>query len=582
MPASSRVVIQQWLKQLCRLVSGIQSAIVIEKGTEEPGRISVVRWPEEMEPGKVLLKIALKALETRRQMIVPAAGQATQGSDHIAMPLILGEQPMVAVALRMNRRSADKQKAALQALQWSLHWLQLLLKQTGGSQPAAAHWIARLTEGPLASARAVELFAERFQCDRVTLALGDPRRLEISATYPRIEIKRETGLVRAIKEAMFEAIDQQAPLYYPAVNAERDLLLRCQQNLAEMVGRATLCTIPLQAAEMPVGALLLERHRAQPFTPAEQAESLQAAGLIGLLLYQQQRNERPLHHLIRERLGNGLKRRLGPQGLWLKLGLTGLVAVLVFSGVVKGDYRIDARANLEGRIQRVITSPFDGYLQDVAVKAGDIVTEGALLCQLDDKDLTLEQAKWRSELAKLEREQREAMAAHERSKVAVLKAQGQQLRAELELVEMKLERSRIKAPLTGVIVSGDLTQSLGIPLKRGEELFKIAPLDRYRVMLQVDERDIADVQVGQSGQLRLAGYPHLDHAFTVKRILPLASAFEGSYLFTLEAELTDRDEHLRPGLQGVAKIDAGKRSLLWLATHRVVDWLRLQLWRWWG
>ncbi|MES9836390.1 MAG: efflux RND transporter periplasmic adaptor subunit [Candidatus Thiodiazotropha sp.] len=582
MPASSRVVIQQWLKQLCRLISGIQSAIVIEKGAEAHGRISVVRWPEEVEPGKALLKAALKARETRRQMIVPAAGQATGGCDHIAMPLILGGEPNVAVALSISRRPAAKQKAALQALQWSLHWLRLLLKQAGGSEAAAAHWLAGLTEGPLDPARAVELFAARFQCDRVTLALGDPRRLEISATYPRIEIKRETGLVRAIKDAMFEAVDQQALLHYPAVTAERDLLLRCQQDLAGMVGRSTLCTIPLKAAGLPVGALLLERHREQPFTPAEQAESIQAAGLIGLLLYQQQRNERPLHRLLGERLGNRLQHWLGPQGLWLKLGLIGLGAMLVLSGVVKSDYRIDARANLEGRIQRVITSPFDGYLQDVAVKAGDIVAEGALLCRLDDKDLTLEQAKWRSELAKLEREQREAMATHERSKVTVLKAQAQQLRAELELVEMKLERSRIKAPLSGVIVSGDLSQSLGAPMKRGEELFKIAPLDSYRVMLQVDERDIADVQVGQSGRLRLAGYPHLDHGFNVKRILPLTAAIEGSYLFTLEAELADGDEYLRPGLQGVAKIDAGRRSLLWLATHRVIDWLHLQLWRWWG
>jgi hypothetical protein len=41
-------------------------------------------------------------------------------------------------------------------------------------------------------------------------------------------------------------------------------------------------------------------------------------------------------------------------------------------------------------------------------------------------------------------------------------------------------------------------------------------------------------------------------------------------------------DHLRPGLQGVAKIDAGQRSLLWLAGHRLSDWLQLQLWRWWG
>ncbi|MEW8053179.1 MAG: efflux RND transporter periplasmic adaptor subunit [Candidatus Thiodiazotropha sp.] len=581
MPSSSRVVIQQWLEQLCRLVSGIQSAIVVEKGVTESGGISVVRWPEDEQPEKALLKVALKAFETRRQLIVPAS-RSVQGSDFMAVPLVSRGQPKWAVALRMSARSAQKQKAALQALQWSLRWLKLLLKQANRSQAAGAHWIERLTERPLTSSVIAELLAEQFHCDRVTLALGDARRLEVSATYPPVEIKRETGLVRAFKEAMFEAIDQQALLHYPPTRSQSDQLLRSQQALAEAVGQATLCTIPLKTADMPVGALLLERHRLQPFTPAEQMECHQAAGLIGLLMHHRQRSEQSIHRLIGDRLQQRFKSWLGPQGLGVKLSLLAVISILVVSGLIEVDYHIDARANLEGRIQRVITSPFDGYLQEVSARAGDIVAKGALLCQLDDKDLKLEQAKWRTELAKLKREQREALATHERSRVSVLQAQRQQVQAELDLVEMKLSRSRIKAPLYGVIVSGDLTQSLGVPLKRGEELFKIAPLESYRVMLQVDELDIADVQIGQNGHLRLAGYPHLDHGFSVKRILPLSTAIEGSYLFTLEAELEDVDEHLRPGLQGVAKIDAGERSLLWLAGHRLIDWFRLQLWRWWG
>jgi hypothetical protein len=33
---------------------------------------------------------------------------------------------------------------------------------------------------------------------------------------------------------------------------------------------------------------------------------------------------------------------------------------------------------------------------------------------------------------------------------------------------------------------------------------------------------------------------------------------------------------------GVAKIEAGSRSLLWILTHRVYGWLRLTLWSWIG
>jgi multidrug resistance efflux pump len=568
--------------QLCQVISGIKSAIVIENCAGDGVGQNLVRWPEDRETEKDLLQLAIKAIESRRQLIIPNKSHNVPDADLIALPLLSDEQLMGSVALCLSARSAQKQKAAQQALLWSLRWLVFLHKQADVSHAAGMDWIEHLAGRPVSPAAIVELLAEQLQCDRVTLALGDTRRLEISATYPMVAIERETGLLQAIKEAMFEAMDQQVLLYYPPLPSSDELLIISQQSLHEKVGPATLCSIPLILAEVTIGALLLERHRQRPFTQQEQMLCQQAAGLLALLLQQRQHCDRPLLELISERLHQRLKSWLGPQGLWLKLGLPGFAVILLVSWLVEGDYRIEARANLEGRIQRVITAPFDGYLQEASVKAGDIVTRGEVLCRLDDRDLLLEQAKWQTELAKLQREQREALANHERSKVTLLQAQRQQLLAELDRVDMKLARSRIKTPLQGVIVSGDLSQSLGAPLQRGDELFKIAPLESYRVLLQVDEQDIADVQVGQPGVLRLAGYPDLEHAFYVKRILPLSTATEGSYLFTLEAELAQVNRQLRPGLQGVAKIDAGRRSLLWLAGHRVRDWLRLQLWRWWG
>ena len=39
---------------------------------------------------------------------------------------------------------------------------------------------------------------------------------------------------------------------------------------------------------------------------------------------------------------------------------------------------------------------------------------------------------------------------------------------------------------------------------------------------------------------------------------------------------------VRPGMQGVAKIEAGRQSAGWVLTHRIIDWLRLALWSWVG
>ena len=101
-------------------------------------------------------------------------------------------------------------------------------------------------------------------------------------------------------------------------------------------------------------------------------------------------------------------------------------------------------------------------------------------------------------------------------------------------------------------------------------------------MLEVDERDVAHLASGQRGQLALAGLPHDVQAFTVQRILPVATAADGKNFFKVEAALEENNDRLRPGMQGVGKIDAGQRKLLWIWTHRLVDWFRLSFWHWLG
>ena len=90
----------------------------------------------------------------------------------------------------------------------------------------------------------------------------------------------------------------------------------------------------------------------------------------------------------------------------------------------------------------------------------------------------------------------------------VLAAQIAEADAQISLINDKLSRATLKAPFEGVVVSGDLNQLVGTPVEQGKLLFQIAPLDAYRVVLQVDERDIAYVQLDQAGELTLSGLPY--------------------------------------------------------------------------
>ena len=118
----------------------------------------------------------------------------------------------------------------------------------------------------------------------------------------------------------------------------------------------------------------------------------------------------------------------------------------------------------------------------------------------------------------------------------------------------------------------------GAPVEQGKLLFQIAPLDSYRVILQVDERDIANISIGQMGDLTLAGLPDQQLPFSVEQITPMATAQDGQNFFRVEAHLRASAARLRPGMEGVGKISIGQRRLVWIVTHNMMDWL--QLWAW--
>jgi multidrug resistance efflux pump len=257
-----------------------------------------------------------------------------------------------------------------------------------------------------------------------------------------------------------------------------------------------------------------------------------------------------------------------------------IVGVVLFLSFASGTYRISAKTLVEGSVQRAASAPFDGFLVESFVRAGDTVRAGQVLCRLDDRDLRLEQTRLMSEREQLTRRHRQALATQERSTMAIISAQIDQVEAALSLVADKLARATLVAPFDGVVVSGDLRQLIGSPVELGKLLFQIAPLDSYRIILQVEERDIAQLAIGQQGELTLSGILSQRMDFSVEQIMPVSTAQEGRNVFRVEARLQSPSERVRPGMEGVGKIIVGERNLLWIWTHRLVDWLILSAWKW--
>jgi hypothetical protein len=121
---------------------------------------------------------------------------------------------------------------------------------------------------------------------------------------------------------------------------------------------------------------------------------------------------------------------------------------------------------------------------------------------------------------------------------------------------------------------------LGAPLEQGKVLFELAPLESYRVVLQVDERDIGHVVPAQRGSLALSGLSDRTLPFTVKTVTSVSTPRDGRNYFRVEAALEESPPALRPGMEGVGKVATGQASLAWIWTRSFLDWARIAFWSW--
>lgn len=304
-------------------------------------------------------------------------------------------------------------------------------------------------------------------------------------------------------------------------------------------------------------------------------------GLAEPLLRHWREADRSLMRHVLDSMRNGWSDLWGPGHLTWKLGVGAGVLTLVVLTCIPVIDRVTANTVIEGKLRQVITTPFDGFIAQALIRPGDRVIAGQVLARLDDRELKLDLAKQRSERDQAAGKLRQAMSERDAAQVALTSAELRQAEAQLALVEAKLARSVLVAPMAGLVVSGDWVQHIGGPVEAGKEMFEIASADGYRVVLHVPDRDIARVNPGQGGQLRLTGQPQVTHEFEVKVVTATASVQEGVNGFRVEAAWKGEPPSLSPGMQGVGKVEVGRASLLQIWTKSSLDWLRLKLWAWW-
>ncbi|MBW2689241.1 MAG: HlyD family efflux transporter periplasmic adaptor subunit [Deltaproteobacteria bacterium] len=420
--------------------------------------------------------------------------------------------------------------------------------------------------------------ASEWHCERVSLGFLKGQYVQVKAMNHTEEIYRKMELIQDIESAMEECLDQDTEILVPAPK-EATYIDRSGQNLSGRGNPRTVLSLPLRQREDVFAVLTLERVLEKSFAPDEIETLRLGCELCTARLADLYQNDRWFGSVIAERMRKTFTNILGPTHTWAKVAGIGLFLVLVFLIFAKGQFRPDSPFVLETVEQQVIPAPFDGFLKTVEVDIGQTVRQDeSILATLDTAELRLQLAAAQADRAGYLKQVSAAMRDSETAQAQISQANADKAQSQIDLLEFQISQSQLTTPLGGVVVKGDLKRQIGAPVRTGDILFEICPLESIRAQLLVPDDLVLYLQVGQEGRLATASYPDKPIRFVIERIDPMAEVVNQRNVFKVRARLTETYPWMRPGMEGVAKVEVGKKRYVWIWTRKATNWLRMKLW----
>jgi multidrug resistance efflux pump len=419
--------------------------------------------------------------------------------------------------------------------------------------------------------------ATRFRCDRASLGWLEGGYIKLRAMSRTEQFDRQMAAAQALEVAMEECVDQDEEMLWPPPEGVTTVA-RDHEKFAAEQKSGNLCSIPLRLDGKVAGVLTCERQDAA-FNAVELQQIRLGCDQVVRRLSELKNYDRWFGARWAAHAREYFSRWLGPEHTWGKVTAIFLTLVLFALFLVRVNYRVEGNFILRSDEAEYLTAPFDGYIDQVFVRAGDRVIQGEPLVTLNRSELLLDQSAALADVVRYQREADKARAANSIAEMRIDGAQAQQAQARLDLVRYRLDNAVIRSTFDGVVVEGDLRERIASPVKQGDALFKVARIDTLYAEAEIGERDVQEILGKTKGEIAFVTQPKIKYPVTVQVVQPAAVTKKDGNVFLVRLKPDHgAAQWWRPGMTGLCKISAEKRTLFWILTHRTVDFLRLKFW----
>lgn len=196
-----------------------------------------------------------------------------------------------------------------------------------------------------------------------------------------------------------------------------------------------------------------------------------------------------------------------------------------------------------------VFSRLNGVVVRLNVEEGTRVAQGAELCRLEDDDYSLARDKAKVIYEKRQAEFERFKNMHDKALVSTEQLEDarfnlEQSRIDWEQAELDLRRTRVKAPIAGVVTNRHIR--LGERVTTSEPLFRIVEMEDKIAVVHIPERETNRIRSGQQAYLTTENLPDRRFEAGIKRVSPAVDAQSGTFKVTVDVK--DPEDRLRPGM----------------------------------
>ncbi len=243
------------------------------------------------------------------------------------------------------------------------------------------------------------------------------------------------------------------------------------------------------------------------------------------------------------------------------------------SGKIAPAFEVDIKAKVSGEVA------------EVHVVEGQAVKKGDLLMTVVDTDyarslalarVSVTEATLQLEAAELDAKRKQAAFAsrgiseaeydYAVRQVELAKVQRERTRVQLRTAQDQLDYTRITSPIDGVVIvrnvePGELVTAGVSATVNGEPALTIAQIDRLLLELDLNQVDVARVQLGQTARVLLDAYPGVEVPGTVTSLAAAGhlDTTRNVDVFTVKVELdpSQATVQIKPGMTAEVRIRVG-------------------------